>query len=478
MMEQDWYRIQKIRNLWLRQIPAYVVSHIVPLLVGIINISVLPRIMGSDMYGAYVLVVITGNMLASIFGEWLVPSGIRFASDKKDNQIWNILGWISIFCGLAATVLAGMLLVKLTPSISVWIAGLFFTLAMTVSKPFTAYIRTTFRGKLIAGYSLFGSFGSLILALMLYTTFGKRLEWFIVGLSIVPFGAFVAYYLRFVWIFGHDKLIIWKSILRFGLPIAITSIGGQVLQFADRYMLGLFKTNADVGVYNVAYNFSDKLLGICFGIFFSSMYPVGSHTWADNRQLESITLLKEIFAFTGLFIGAFLWFQAVSGVSAIRWLAGDEFSPPSLLPILVTMGSWLWYTGILQHQPLEWDKRTVWITAMTLLAAGLNFGFNWLLIPLWGMTGAAIATFFSYAFYLLLSTLLSSIYYNMRIWQLRVLLGTNLGAFVLWYFFRGNGVLWQGSLIAISYVVIYAIFIGPRLFVILKHISLKKGEVE
>ena len=464
--ERDIDTIHKfsVQNLWFQQIPAYILSSIAPLIVGIVNVSLLPRIMGSQTYGVYALVIITSNMVASVAGEWLLPSGIRLASDTRGNQIWNTLGWISFFCTLIAIIIVGMLLIKQSISISVWVAALFYTVTMVVSKPFIAYIRFSLQRKLVAGYALFSSLGSLIFGFGLYIIF-KSLGWFIAGLSIIPFITFITYCLKFKCFLKRPELTAWKSILRFGLPIVITSIGGQLLQFVDRYMLALFKAYTDVGIYNIAYNLSDKLLGVGFSILFSSMYPVGTRVWSAGNQIEAKILLTNLFSFLGLFAGAFLWFQSVSGVSVIRWMAGNEFMPPSLIPMVVTLGSWLWYTGIIQHQPFEWDKRTIWITAMTLLSAILNLVLNWVLIPLWGMTGAAIATLISYAFYLTLCTLIGRIYYKVRVWRLRIVLGASLSALILWYLFRGNGLLWQGLLAAFLYVILYIALVGSKLFV-------------
>ena len=123
------------------------------------------------------------------------------------------------------------------------------------------------------------------------------------------------------------------------------------------------------------------------------------------------------------------------------------------MPVLVAGGSWLWFIGILQHQPFEWDQHTLWITAMTLSAAGLNLILNWILVPLWGITGSAAATLASYASYLALCTFLSHKYYSnrSRVWQIQHVFGIGLGALILWYWFDGKAPLWQGVLMASVY---------------------------
>jgi len=439
--------VQKLtlQGIWLRQIPAYLLSHLAPLLVGLISVSLLPRIMNPDEYGTYALIVVTTNFVSSICGDWLVPSGIRLSSDKG-HLIWEALGWIAFLFSFLGMLTVWILLHRevTTP---IWIGAGLFTMTIILSKPFIAYIRATLQSKLISGYSVVITFGSLLLSLGFYLA-SKNLLWFIVGMGIAPFVSFIIYSFMFKWLFLFPQFHIWQIIFRFGLPIAITSVGGQVLQFADRYMIAILMSKVDVGIYNVTYNLTDKVLGLIFSILFSSMYPVGSRAWALGKKADAEGLLVNLSNLTAALSGSFIWFQAVSGVTLVRWLAGELFNPPSLVPVLVAGGSWLWFTGILQHQPFEWDQRTLWITIMTLSAAGLNLVLNWFFIPLWGMTGAAAATLASYACYLALCTFLSYKHYNGRLWRIRDALRIGLGALILWYWFDGKAPLWQGVLAA------------------------------
>lgn len=456
-----------VRARWLGQIPAYILSHGVAFLTGLVSIAILPRILGPEQYGAYALIMATANMAASLFGEWLVPSGIRLSSEVPHGFIWNTLGWMAVFSSILGGVAVGALLSgqQLSPHVGLWAS--LFAVAMILSKASMAYIRTTLDRRLIAGYTFVSSLGSLLLSLSLFLV-GRHLTWLIVGLSIAPWSLFLIYSFKFRWFLTQPRLDLVQSVLRFGLPIAITSIGGQILQVADRYMLALFKTHADVGIYNATYNLSDKFLGLCFSVLFSSMYPVASHAWARGNRADAESLLVNLFRFMTIVAGAFAWFQAASGVSFIRLLAGEAFRPPSLVPVLVALGSWIWFTGILQHQPLEWDKRTLWVTAMTLFTAILNLALNWILIPSLGVIGAAIATLVSYSAYLLVCTFVTKHYgYYARVWEVWVILGTSLGAFLLWYRFQGNAGLLQGTLAALVYV---GLGLGSRLL-----LKIKKG---
>ena len=447
--------MQTAKNLtsqgaWFHQIPAYLISHLAPLIVGLISVSLLPRVMGPDEYGTYALIVATASLAASIWGDWLVPSGIRLSSDRG-SLVWEALGWIAFLFSLIGMLTVWALLIR-EMSAPVWMGAGLFATSMILSKPFVAYIRATLQRKLISGFSVVATLGSLLLSLGLYIV-SKNLVWFIIGMGIVPWASFVIYSFKFKWFLGLPQLHIWKIIFRFGLPIAITSVGGQVLQFADRYIIAVFMSKAEVGIYNVTYNLAAKVLGLAFSIFFSSMYPIGSRAWALGKKVDAQSLLGDLSILTTTLSGTFIWFQAVSGVTLVRWLAGAPFSPPSLVPVLVAGGSWLWFIGILQHQPFEWDQHTLWITAMTLSAAGLNLILNWILVPLWGITGSAAATLASYASYLALCTFLSHKYYSnrSRVWQIQHVFGIGLGALILWYWFDGKAPLWQGVLMASVY---------------------------
>ena len=79
-------------------------------------------------------------------------------------------------------------------------------------------------------------------------------------------------------------------------------------------------------------------------------------------------------------------------------LFGDEPFWPSieLIPVLV-LG---YYFVFLYSFPVNFEfyhQRTRTIAIGTCLTAGTNIALNYVLIPLWGMTGAAVATLLSYA---------------------------------------------------------------------------------
>lgn len=437
-------------TLWLHQIPAYILSHTASLLIGLISVSILPRVLGLEQYGTYTLIIVTSNVVISLFGEWLVPSGIRFSSE--DNLIWSILGWLAAFSSFLGVIVVGILLYNQHLFQYAYFGASLFTASMILSKPLTAYVRASLQQKLIIGYSFIGGLVPLLFGLSLFFV-SRKLTWLIIGLSILPCVLFFIYSFKFRWFLLRPEINLLQHVLRFGFPIVITSIGSQILQFADRYMLALFKTHIDVGIYNVTYNLSDKVLGLGYSILFSSMYPIGSRFWAQGEEAEARNLLVNLFKFSGIFAGSFICFQAVSGVSLVKLLAGEAFCPPSLIPFIIAFSSWLWFIGILQHQPFEWSKRTLWITLMTFLSAILNLLLNLLLIPTWGMIGAAAATLFSYAAYLIICTFTSKTYgYYGLVWQPWIVLGTGLAAFLLWYSFKGSASLWKGILISLFYI--------------------------
>ena len=115
------------------------------------------------------------------------------------------------------------------------------------------------------------------------------------------------------------------------------------------------------------------------------------------QKADARAIIKRLFSYfcfglvtTGLFL-------ALLGRDAIHTMATQTFWPadrvvPVVVLAYVIYGLFLWtHLGILVA------NRTGYLGAVSLVAALSNIAFNWLLIPRWGMMGAAWATVLSFA---------------------------------------------------------------------------------
>lgn len=201
-----------------------------------------------------------------------------------------------------------------------------------------------------------------------------------------------------VWLllFLKKPVGIKKEYLKYGIavgfPIVFHSLSQQVLGQSDRVMMQWFGVNADkIGIYSLFYTISSVLVTI-LGALNNSWCPF----YYDDLNEEKWNILNKkcknyIELFTVLGIGFLFLSREVS------YLMADEsyWSGMNIIPILTFA---VYFTFMYQF-PVNFEffhKKTKIIAIGTVGAGILNIILNAIMIPKWGMYGAAIATAISY----------------------------------------------------------------------------------
>jgi len=187
-----------------------------------------------------------------------------------------------------------------------------------------------------------------------------------------------------------------KELMSFSLPLLFAGIGGLVMVWTDTLMLGYFCSSVEVGIYNAALPTAQVISAIpgAFGIIF---FPVVSELYARNKIDD---LRKTYSAVTkwmvSLIFPAFLLVLLFSE-PVIRILFGAEYiAGATALSILMSGFMVAMMVGPVS-EILQAYGKTKTILMITYIGAGVNFLLNFLLIPIYGINGAAIATGLSLA---------------------------------------------------------------------------------
>ena len=195
---------------------------------------------------------------------------------------------------------------------------------------------------------------------------------------------------------GVKAVSVDKELLSFSLPLLFASIAGLIMGWTDTLMLGYFSSSGDVGIYNAALPTAQVISAIP-GAFVAIFFPVVSELYARNkiddlrRTYTAVTKWMLSLIFPALLL-VLLFPQQVIGI-----LFGAEYiAGATALWILVlgfAVGAVLGPAGAI----LQTYGRTKTIMMTTYIGAAVNFLLNFLLIPIYGINGAAIATAVSLA---------------------------------------------------------------------------------
>lgn len=197
--------------------------------------------------------------------------------------------------------------------------------------------------------------------------------------------------------------VVFESLV-YGWPIVLMNLGNWILNLSDRMFIGYFYNVKEVGVYSAVYTLAG-LIGIFGAPFWYLMYPTMIKSKGSDSVLEmSLVARKYIRGFMYLAVPAMFGLVIVSK-DAMRLLGQGGFETGSLLFGLVVIALFIDQMTAVGHYWAYMEKKPNFIRNATLSCGLLNVGLNLVLVPKFGILGAAWSTLAGYSLlgYLLLS---------------------------------------------------------------------------
>jgi len=191
--------------------------------------------------------------------------------------------------------------------------------------------------------------------------------------------------------FHSFTLLHVKSLFTFSFWIFLGASGLLVFTTADVVLIGYFLSNADVGIYRVALQLAS--LGVFVALALQNvLYPRFSRWNEEGKQDLMEASLSRAYTYSLVLALPFCVGGWLLGDKLLYYLYGAEFSNGTvalfiLLPLYVVYI--FLYLQMMTLNALNHPKDSFRITAVAVL---VNIALNILLIPMIGISGAAIAT--------------------------------------------------------------------------------------
>jgi O-antigen/teichoic acid export membrane protein len=194
----------------------------------------------------------------------------------------------------------------------------------------------------------------------------------------------------------HKKLLL--ALLRFGIPFVPAGLASMITQVIDRPILLSLTNAATVGIYQANYK-----LGIFMMLFVSMFQYAWQPFFLKNAKRQEARVLfgKVLTAFlliaSAIFIILSLFIENAVKLSLFgKHLIGPDFwgglfIVPIILLAYLFNGMYINFMAGIQI-----EKKTHFLPLVTGAGAAANVAANFLLIPRYGMLGAAYATLISY----------------------------------------------------------------------------------
>jgi len=188
----------------------------------------------------------------------------------------------------------------------------------------------------------------------------------------------------------------YRDLLRFSAPLMVTASMTLVLANLDTFIIaGYSQTTDPVGVYNAVYPLAE-LLSVLLSAFGFLFMPVISELHANDQddELERLYQVITKWIFIAIFplFSLFVLFPEV----VITLTFGPEYATGAPALAVLSVGWFVHSVAGLNVNALTAIGRTRVIMYDNLFVAALNVGLNLLLVPEYGILGAAVATAISY----------------------------------------------------------------------------------
>lgn len=211
---------------------------------------------------------------------------------------------------------------------------------------------------------------------------------------------------------------ILKDLLVFGLPLIPAALSFWILTASDRFLLQKLANAHELGLYSLGSRFSSIVIVGLVAPFQVAWGPMLFQIAKKDNAKETFKVITTYFLLALCTIGALI---VVFMPLAIRFLVGREFwsayhvitplvfaNIASGMFIIFAVGTYLY-------------KKTQYSAYVTTFGALSNVGLNFLLIPKYGMMGAAVASVASYLSIMLLTYHTSQHFYYIPYEKIRFL---------------------------------------------------------
>ena len=372
-------------------------------------------------YGQFAILEVTSMFLVLVCGLRIVSSMLRWCSEEADERKRKIIIFISWTTLIITVLLLNFILMPLRKNLSFLYfrsydyLDYFTIILVSVSFEILNTIpMNLFRlnGKSI--HYVFAFSGKLLLILFLNIYFLTVMEIGVLGIFLSQLiGNFILFLITIPIVIKNIvpkfDFSLFREMIKYSFPLIFSAISVQLLTIGDRFIIKYFLDYTQVGIYSLAYKIAGVVNVFIIQSFALSFLPIAYKMF---NSPDAKLFYRKIFKyFSMILIFSALGISFFSREILYIFARNQEFwIAYKLVPILVLT---FVFKGIQYVFSLgfHYVKKTKYHAFIVMLGVILNFSLNFLLIPIWQIWGAALATLISAVFITVLFYIFSLKFY-------------------------------------------------------------------
>ena len=320
----------------------------------------------------------------------------------KSNAYLGTAFWLKLFGGLIALVVIvfATLLISNDHTTNLYI----FIIASGIIFQSFEVVDFYFQSRVLSKFVSLCKMTQLLLSSLLKIYFvltGADLFWFVVVSFIDQLSLAVTFYIAYKYqkndnFYHHFDLGIAKNFLKFSWPMIFSGLVVMVYMRIDQIMIKEMLGDKELGVYSSAVRLSEAWYFIPM-VITSSLFPAIVSAKKISKELY-YSRLQNLYTFM-------VWMSiaiAIPMTFLSDWLVmllyGEAYIGAGKILMIQTWAGVFVFLGVASSSWLTSENLQIIAFYRTLGGAIINIVLNLLLIPVYGITGAAIATLVSYMF--------------------------------------------------------------------------------
>jgi O-antigen/teichoic acid export membrane protein len=382
---------------------------------------IIARYFGAEFYGVFSLAVIIFEwfvILASFGMGYGLVRYIPLYRGKKEFLKIKFIFKISTFLALFISLIISLFLFSLSEIISVNIFNdsslipflKFFSLAIPPAVLLSLFIHTLQAYERIGLTSFLNNIlmtGIKLFLLITLIFLGLQLQSIILSFVLATFIVFIiSFFILNHYVlssFPNDsipnskKSRLLKEVFSYSLPLLFAGITWKLFHWTDSILIGYFSNSLEVGLYNAAVPIA-FLLGISSQLFIQLFFPLITKEYSQGRNDVIKQLSKQVNKWIFALNLPLILLIIVFPKAFLNILFGAEFIPAYNALRFFAIGMFFLNLSEVPNRLVSMKGKSKTILVDILLLTIFNIFLNYILIPRWGINGAAIATTISLIF--------------------------------------------------------------------------------
>lgn len=382
---------------------------IVTVAIGLINLLLLSRLLTVEEMGKYALFMMVINLGVQLGISWSDAAILRHGKEEfvKRNKI-NKSFWSRNYLFIPSLIFVILIYLIFSEQISEYIGLenkiIFFIISTFLVTTTLNYLTNIFRStdKLKASSYLFAIQKSTYfigLLLLMSGFFEKNIQNTILFLNLSFLLTLAINLYFFNWKIIKPKIFdktYFKRIWNYSWPQLFGFFGIYLINYVDLFVIRKYLTLSDVGIYSIAYNGFTIVTDIIL-VLNTLFLPM----LVEFRTKKQYTLIKKYISLIPVLISAWIVLVIIGLISSsfiITTLFSEKYAPaiPSFNILLIA--SIFQLISICFMPIINSFDLIIYNQIFNILKAILNIVLDFLLVPKYGIIGAAYGTLIAYAF--------------------------------------------------------------------------------